>query len=97
MSGIAGACVRKALGVPVNRISGLDPAGFEYRRVPEEFSLDPTDAEFVDVIHTSTNTLGTDHALGTVDFYANGGGGDNQPLCSQRNALIRLAGKGDNI
>ncbi|XP_788536.1 pancreatic triacylglycerol lipase [Strongylocentrotus purpuratus] len=65
------------------RISGLDPAGpffrdegFEFRDNGPECRLDPTDAIFVDVIHTDANEitgLGQMLQLGHIDFYPNGG------------------------
>lgn len=66
----------------VSRISGLDPAlpGFEITAGPE-LRLDPTDAEFVDVIHTCGGVLGFYEPLGHVDFYPNGGV-PSQPGCN---------------
>lgn len=56
----------------VSRISGLDPAlpYFELRSAAHR--LDPSDAEFVDVIHTCAGLLGFYEHLGHVDFYPNG-------------------------
>ncbi|XP_078688905.1 pancreatic lipase-related protein 2-like [Branchiostoma floridae x Branchiostoma belcheri] len=79
VSGLAGAQL-PGLG----RITGLDPAAMYYAESPPEARLDPTDAEFVDVIHTDADLLG---ALGLsgmspsghVDFYPNGG--KDQPGC----------------
>uniref|UniRef100_A0A0B7A5A2 Lipase domain-containing protein n=1 Tax=Arion vulgaris TaxID=1028688 RepID=A0A0B7A5A2_9EUPU len=67
----------------IGRITGLDPARLGFERTPPEARLDPTDAIFVDVIHTDASPivgLGTFQSLGTVDFYPNGG--VNQPGCS---------------
>lgn len=36
-------------------------------------NLDPSDAEFVDVIHTCSGLLGHNQNLGHADFYPNGG------------------------
>lgn len=60
--------------VQVSRITGLDPAlpGFELSAGPE-IRLDPTDGQFVDVIHTCGGTLGYFEPLGHIDFYPNGG------------------------
>nr|XP_054766047.1 pancreatic triacylglycerol lipase-like isoform X2 [Lytechinus pictus] len=65
------------------RISGLDPAGpyfrdegFDFRDNGPDCRLDPTDAIFVDVIHTDANDitgLGQMLPLGHQDFYPNGG------------------------
>jgi len=61
----------------LGRISGLDPSApyFEFKHV--DVRLDPTDASFVDVIHTDTETIkvkgvGTKQPLGHLDFYPNG-------------------------
>lgn len=35
--------------------------------------LDPTDAAYVDVIHTDAGTLGTTQRVGHIDFWPNGG------------------------
>lgn len=53
---------------------GLDPARpyFEGRAGPEA-SLDKSDAEFVDVIHSCGGALGYEEPIGHVDFYPNSG------------------------
>ncbi|XP_053930026.1 lipase member H isoform X1 [Cuculus canorus] len=68
-------------GMPRARlcVAGLDPAGPLYRGKPPSERLDPTDAQFVDVIHSDTDGLGYGEALGHIDFYPNGG--DDQPGC----------------
>lgn len=66
-------------------LSGLDPAspGFEGYSIDQR--LDPSDANFVDVIHTSNEEVGLGYSigfkgrLGHVDFYPNGG--KKQPGC----------------
>lgn len=60
---------------------GLDPArpGFENSAGPDS-SLDKSDAEFVDVIHSSAGTLGYMQPMGHVDFYPNNGKA-HQPGC----------------
>jgi len=57
----------------VGRITGLDPAspGFEDEHI--DARLDPTDALFIDVIHTDIDGFGAASPLGHVDFYPNGG------------------------
>ncbi|XP_051637757.1 lipase member H isoform X3 [Manacus candei] len=60
-------------------VAGLDPAGPLYRGTPPSERLDPTDAQFVDVIHSDTDGLGYREALGHIDFYPNGG--TDQPGC----------------
>ncbi|XP_025931317.1 lipase member H isoform X4 [Apteryx rowi] len=77
ISGFVGQMYEGKLG----RITGLDPAGPLYRgKLPSE-RLDPTDAQFVDVIHSDTDGLGYREALGHIDFYPNGG--TDQPGCPQ--------------
>lgn len=53
---------------------GLDPAGpgFEYVSLRSD-SLDSSDADFVDVIHTAIGTAGYSKAIGHADFYPNEG------------------------
>lgn len=54
------------------KITGLDPAA---PLIPDDLTerLDRTDAIYVEVIHTSTNWLGMEAAVGTASFYINGG------------------------
>jgi len=61
--------------------------GFELFAGPES-RLDPTDAEFVDVIHTCGGTLGYKGALGHADFYPNGGSAI-QPGCNGALEIFR--------
>lgn len=68
----------------IARITGLDPAGPGFINTPTEVRLDPSDAIFVDVIHTNARPLeemgfGYPDPCGTVDFYPNGG--RSQPGC----------------
>ena len=42
---------------------GLDPAGPFFRLVPTNARLDPTDAQFVAVIHTDGGIIGRNHFL----------------------------------
>lgn len=60
----------------IGRITGLDPAGplFETATglIDPDFRLDSTDAQFVDVIHTSANGFGIIAPIGHADFYPNG-------------------------
>ena len=42
------------LTTPIARITGLDPAEPYFGYAPAVVALDPTDAVFVDVIHTDT-------------------------------------------
>lgn len=64
------------LGGELGEIIGLDAAGPLFT-IPAEvgnvYRLDKTDAEFVQVLHTSMGTLGTHVKSGHADFYPNGG------------------------
>ena len=68
----------------LHQISGLDPAGPLFENVPPSIRLDPSDACYVDVIHTNAGSLptlglGIRRPCGNVDFYPNGG--SRQPEC----------------
>ncbi|XP_053949838.1 pancreatic triacylglycerol lipase-like [Anastrepha ludens] len=67
----------------VGRVTGLDPArpAFENCSGPEHH-LDPSDGDFVDVIHSCGGILGFREPIGFVDFYPNGGGAP-QPGCTE--------------
>ncbi|KAM3869201.1 lipase member H-like [Diretmus argenteus] len=75
ISGFIGAKLDGKIG----RITALDPAGPKFTDTPPEDRLDPTDAQFVDVLHTDIDALGFRKPLGHIDFYANGG--TDQPGC----------------
>ena len=81
ISGYAGSRI-KGLG----RITGLDPAGPYFDFTEPVVRLDPTDAEFVEAIHTDGTAtleigLGMMQRVGHVDYYPNGG--KNQPNCPE--------------
>ncbi|XP_050540541.1 LOW QUALITY PROTEIN: uncharacterized protein LOC126905138 [Daktulosphaira vitifoliae] len=69
----------------VGRITGFDPAQPGFEGCPKEVRLDKSDAELVDVIHTSSRPFipflgfGFIEPIGHVDLYMNGGG--FQPGC----------------
>ncbi|KAK8737709.1 hypothetical protein OTU49_004204, partial [Cherax quadricarinatus] len=69
----------------LGRITGLDPAGPSFQHLPPSVRLDPTDALFVDVIHTDTSPFswfggyGMTETCGHLDFFPNNG--RNQPGC----------------
>ncbi|XP_017755945.1 PREDICTED: pancreatic lipase-related protein 2-like [Eufriesea mexicana] len=58
----------------LGRITGLDPAlpGF-HLLTSDKTRLDPTDAIFVDIIHSCGGILGYLQPLGSADFYPNAG------------------------
>ncbi|XP_060516296.1 endothelial lipase-like [Cylas formicarius] len=63
----------------IDNIVGLDPAGPLFSERNTDNRLDPTDAKFVQVIHTNDGRLGFGINMGDVDFYPNGG--RSQPGC----------------
>uniref|UniRef100_A0A669PSY4 Triacylglycerol lipase n=1 Tax=Phasianus colchicus TaxID=9054 RepID=A0A669PSY4_PHACC len=72
----AGETGRRVRGI--RRITGLDPAGPYFEGTPPEVRLDPTDANFVDVIHSNAahfpaTGFGMYNTTGHLDFYPNGG------------------------
>lgn len=75
IAGFIGANFNSSIG----RITALDPAGPFFTGTSPEHRLDPTDAQFVDVLHTDIDALGFRESLGHIDFYANGG--TDQPGC----------------
>lgn len=64
----------------LGRITGLDPTIFFYTGANQSRGLDPSDANFVDVIHTGAGILGQWRPSGHADFYVNGG--TSQPGCA---------------
>ncbi|XP_072302317.1 lipase member H-like [Eucyclogobius newberryi] len=75
IAGFTGAKLNGSIG----RITALDPAGPLFTGGSPEERLDPSDAQFVDVLHTDIDALGFRQAIGHIDFYANGG--TDQPGC----------------
>lgn len=69
----------------VDNIIGLDPAGPFFTQRNIDNRLDPTDARYVQVIHTNDGVLGFGIIMGHADYYPNGG--KTQPGCG-----IDLAG-----
>ena len=73
IAGFAGAEFRN-----ISRITGLDPASPLFEGYSVRVRLDPTDAQFVDVIHSNGDSflrggLGSFQPMGHLDFYPNGG------------------------
>lgn len=54
----------------------------------EKDKLDPSDAEYVDIIHTNAMVQGKLERCGHADFYMNGG--IIQPGCSRNNPLSKF-------
>ncbi|KAJ7383379.1 hypothetical protein OS493_028460 [Desmophyllum pertusum] len=84
VAGYAGSRL-KLNGLTLARITGLDPAGPGFSAEDPALRLDPSDARFVDVIHTDANWLGLFQPSGHIDFYPNGG--LDQAGCSRLTAV----------
>ncbi|XP_072828463.1 pancreatic triacylglycerol lipase [Vicugna pacos] len=88
----AGEAGRRTNGT-VGRITGLDPAEPCFQDAPELVRLDPSDAQFVDVIHTDAAPMipnlgfGMSQTVGHLDFFPNGG--KEMPGC-QKNILSQI-------
>ncbi|XP_046476732.1 inactive pancreatic lipase-related protein 1 isoform X1 [Neodiprion pinetum] len=85
-AGYVGYNLRVRYGLNLGRITGLDPAEPHFSNTSPMVRLDPTDADFVAVIHTDCNPfisggLGITQPVGHIDFYPNDG--RNQPGCNE--------------
>ena len=75
----------------VGKITGLDPAGPYFENTDPVVRLDPTDAQFVEAIHTDGTSIlmlgaGLFQSVGHLDFYPNGG--TNQPNCPATSSKV---------
>ncbi|XP_046746396.1 phospholipase A1-like [Diprion similis] len=84
VAGFAGKDLQLRRQWKLGRITGLDPAGPNFREVAPTDRLDKMDAAFVEVTHTSS-LLGLQEPVGHVDIYFNGGE-------FQRSCLLRTPG-----
>uniref|UniRef100_A0A224XLV6 Putative pancreatic triacylglycerol lipase n=1 Tax=Panstrongylus lignarius TaxID=156445 RepID=A0A224XLV6_9HEMI len=86
LAGYIGHTLNTHYNLSLGRISALDPAKPHFSKTDPIVRLDPTDALFVDVIHTNAELfiqrgMGMDEPVGHLDFYPNGG--EVQPGCSK--------------
>ncbi|XP_077277104.1 pancreatic triacylglycerol lipase-like [Temnothorax americanus] len=63
----------------IGEVVALDPAGLAFESKGPGKRVDKSDAVLVQVIHTCTKILSIKSAIGTSDFYPNGG--EEQPGC----------------
>lgn len=70
-------------------MKGLDPTIIFYMGNNRSHDLDPSDALFVDVIHTGAGILGQWGPNGHADFYVNGG--TSQPGCLSTSLIKTLS------
>lgn len=57
IAGYVGENIQAVTGQKIGRITGLDPAEPLFESTPAFVRLDPTDAEFVDVIHSDAKSM----------------------------------------
>lgn len=88
MSGLVANYLKPEEG-KIGRITGLDPTIFVYAGSNNSRDLDPSDAHFVDILHSSAGILGQWQAGGHADFYINGG--TSQPGCGSSTIFQTLA------
>uniref|UniRef100_A0A8C4PPM7 Triacylglycerol lipase n=1 Tax=Equus asinus asinus TaxID=83772 RepID=A0A8C4PPM7_EQUAS len=82
-------------------LSGLDPAEPCFQDASEEVRLDPSDAQFVDVIHTDASPMlpslgfGMSQKVGHMDFFPNGG--KQMPGCKRTLMGFAFSGTQDYL
>ncbi|XP_020713195.1 inactive pancreatic lipase-related protein 1 [Ceratitis capitata] len=90
---IAGSAGKQAFPHRFNTIYALDPAGPKFRDLSDEYRVDPTDADYVESIQTSSS-LGFEEPVGHATFYPNYGRDQKKCYfygCSHRRAYHYFA------
>lgn len=82
-------CFEKCLRIQ-QPILGLDPAMPFFCKNDKSGRLDPSDAQYVQVVHTCAGFLGVNYDMGHADYYANDG--RFQPGC-----YLDLVGNDNNL
>lgn len=81
-------------GGRLNRLTAMDAAEPYFQHMPLSVRLDPSDAQFVEAIHTDARSfvtslgLGFKEPVGHLDFYPNGG--EKMPGCGLSDRWIEL-------
>ncbi|KAL4705449.1 hypothetical protein ACJJTC_012836 [Scirpophaga incertulas] len=86
VAGITGKLVQQKLGSKIGRITALDPAKPCFLKA-SDYRLGKDDADFVQVVHSSSGVLGLEQPLGHVDVYMNGVD-VKQPECLDRGITL---------
>ncbi|KAJ6637542.1 Phospholipase A1 VesT1.02 [Pseudolycoriella hygida] len=77
VAGLTGKNIYESSGKKISTIFGLDPAGPFFTSLllflQSDFVLSKNNANFVQILHTSSGSYGTSKMLGHSDFIANGG------------------------
>lgn len=86
VAGFTGKTVKAEIGSRIRQIIALDPSRrpFENDTISEENKLYKEDADIVVAVHTDAGSHGFVSALGTIDFYPDGGAAP-QPACETSN------------
>ncbi|KAG5880562.1 hypothetical protein JTB14_009933 [Gonioctena quinquepunctata] len=86
IAGYVGATYKK-----IKKITGLDPSGPRFTGMPDHVKLNPSCAQYVEIIHTDideSRSQGINETLGHSDFYVNGG--KHQPGCPKNSTFSDL-------
>jgi hypothetical protein len=71
----------------VGRLTGLDPLSLGTISVLQIGRISPSDAQWVETVHTDGTTIGDHESRGHVHFFVNGG--STQPMCTQTTTIAR--------